>query len=111
MITAQQAARWITAADYGQKLIYHVGRLCNDADISMYDTPDARELYNVRKQMKEAFDNRNVYLFQRRIGDNKFEYIAIRRSNRRRNLDDRIRQSVKRIMEHYRNVPILDRAI
>lgn len=103
IVTAQEVARWITAAEYGSELVYHRGRLCEDADISIHDTADARELYNVSRMVRGAFDEGNVHLFTRRLGENNFEYIAIRKNRRRRGLEDRIRQTVKRLMENTRN--------
>lgn len=77
---------WIKNARPGKFYIYHTGFLTVDRG-HIVNTPDGGvfvctgEVHSLGKAAIEAFYAKRVHLFQRKLHDGVYEYIAVKRSN------------------------------
>jgi hypothetical protein len=72
---------WLSQAAPSEVLEYHRGFLIVDIDARMSGLPisDRREVAQVARRAMWAADNRLLHLVQRRIGPDRFSYLAIAR--------------------------------
>jgi hypothetical protein len=72
---------WLSQAAPNDTLEYHRGFLIVDIDARMSGLPlsDRRELVQVARRAMWAADNRLLHLVQRRVGPDRFSYLAIAR--------------------------------
>lgn len=81
---------WLDNANVGQTIIYHTGNLAIDRGNVIYDagvTSSGKFLYihneiveQLAVETLNAFEEGKVHLFQRKIHDNEYQYIAMKRS-------------------------------
>lgn len=76
---------WLATSPVGKFYIYHTGFLAIDrvkvivdekGDIVYSPVPEIHEL---AKLAIDAFEDNTVHLFQRKIHDNEYQYIAVKR--------------------------------
>jgi hypothetical protein len=78
-VTADEFVNWLGWADPGERIVYAVGFLgvaVHKADLNK--DPDGPRLEAVQKATWKAHERGNVYLVQRRLGPDKFEYRAVK---------------------------------
>lgn len=77
---------WIKNAKPGKFYIYHTGFLTVDRGTIVDDDPShplsvpVEPVHSLGKAAIEAFDAKRVHLFQRKIHDGVYQYIAVKRS-------------------------------
>lgn len=78
--------RWLNGADRKERRVYHVGHLAQDRWIISFEPGDGSiseyqdpELQMLADTVYAAYQAGKVYLLQRKIGENTYEYIAERR--------------------------------
>lgn len=80
-VTEIDFCAWLSQAAPGDALQYHCGFLILDVDprITSLGNADRLELIQVAARALWAWDKRLVHLVQRRLGENRFSYLAIAR--------------------------------
>lgn len=73
----EEFREWIDTAQTGQVYVYHTGFLVVDRCSSGRILPNTHYIANLAL---EAFDAGKLHLFQRKIHDGVYEYIAMKRS-------------------------------
>ena len=87
-VSIEQFHDWFKEARTGDFLVYHKGNLCLDRCTALdggdtsHCTPASWELGALANYAMEAFHERRVHLFQRKLSDHEYEYIAVKRSKR-----------------------------
>lgn len=86
-MTADELQKWIDTATAGQVITYYTGFLGRDRfsgdivtfkDENLYlEVPDIADLAEVAIT---AFDIGKVHLFQRKLAENRYDYIAMKRA-------------------------------
>lgn len=72
---------WLDHAAAGQVYVYHTGRLDTDRGTCLGDVwISAGDIDQLGDMAYEAFVGGKVHLFQRKLHDNEYEYIAMKRS-------------------------------
>lgn len=89
-ISAADFKKWIKNANTGQTIIYYTGRL--DVDRGACVEVDGYSYFSANEEVDAlgtlaygAFSDRKVHLFQRKLRDNVYQYIAMKRSPYGRN--------------------------
>lgn len=82
LITEIDLCAWLSQAEPGDALEYHRGFLILDVDrrISQLANADRLELIQVARRAMWAAEKGLACLVQRRLGENRFSYLAIARS-------------------------------
>ncbi len=78
LISQSEFSAWLAKAQPGQPIIYGTGSYCSKANGVKYEAADAAY---------KAHQNRQVLLFQRRMGGGVYEYIAVKAPINFRQLD------------------------
>lgn len=84
-------SKWIANAKASEVYVYHTGFLAIDRGVYIGDISDGGlfipnpEVDTVARMAIDASDAEKVYLFQRKLHDKVYDYIAIKRSKYRRN--------------------------
>ena len=80
-VTEIDFCAWLSQAAPRDALEYHCGLLVLEVDprITSLSNPDRLELIQVAARALWASDNGLVHLVQRRLGENRFSYLAIAR--------------------------------
>ena len=80
-VTEIDFCAWLSQAAPRDALEYHCGFLVLDVDprITSLSNPDRLELIQVAARALWASDKGLVHLVQRRLGENRFSYLAIAR--------------------------------
>lgn len=77
---------WIKSAKVGKVFIYHTGHLAVDRGVIVDNGTDMPlfipngDIHELGKLAIRAFEQGVVYLFQRKLHDNVWEYIAMKKS-------------------------------
>ena len=69
LVSQEEFHAWIIKAHRGQSLIYGTGSYCSKANAVKYEAADA---------VYKAYQNRQVFLLQRRAGGGVYDYIAVK---------------------------------
>jgi hypothetical protein len=81
---------WLNNSLTGSVMIYHTGSLGNDRG-RFVSSPDGLvwqaegPVNEVAKELVAAFDAGKVHLFQRKVSDMKYDYLAVKASRYARN--------------------------
>lgn len=80
-ITEMDLCAWLSEAPFGEALEYHRGFLVIDTDprVSGFGNQVRLELVQLAQRAFWASEQRLVHLVQRRLGENRFSYLAIAR--------------------------------
>lgn len=86
-ITGNSFCIWVGQALPGDQIQYHAGFLGIDTspESSPLSETDRRRLAAVAAAARRAFESDLVHLFQKRLGHNRFAYIAVARQKPRAN--------------------------
>lgn len=84
-MTAGEFKEWLHTSKAGQPCIYHTGFLAVDRgfyvgtveDIGFIPNPVVHEL---AKDVLQAWDDNKIHLFQRKLHDSVYQYIAVKKS-------------------------------
>lgn len=71
---AQELAKWAGAAERGERITYHIGHLATDRGIGKEVNAPLVELSNTVMKLVGA---EIILVAQKRIAEDKYEYIAI----------------------------------
>lgn len=82
LLSEIELCAWLSQAEPNDVLEYHRGFLVLDIDprISSFANDDRLELIQLASRARWVSDKRLVHLVQRRLGENRFSYLAIARS-------------------------------
>jgi hypothetical protein len=78
-VTADQFMNWLGLASSGERIVYAVGFLsvaAHKADVEK--DPGAPKLNAVQAAAWKAYERSRVHLFQRRLGPERYEYLAVK---------------------------------
>lgn len=81
-ITAEYFNNWVRTAKPGWELVYHVGHLAFDRETVYEETGRVRRYepqHSTGNAAYAAYEDGLVELFQKRISENRWHYIARRR--------------------------------
>ena len=80
LLTTSVFRRWVAIAAIGNQLVYHEGYLACDRAPEI-PTAESRRLHKVAQVIMNAAEDGRVHLVQRRLGEGRFAYIAVRAFN------------------------------
>ena len=78
-VTADEFVNWLGLAGPGEQIVYAKGFLSvavHKADLNR--DPDGPKLEAVQRAAWKAHERRAAHLVQRRLGDNEYEYLAVK---------------------------------
>lgn len=79
MVTLTEVHDWVRNAQHGDQLVYHTGYLANDRDPQRTEDKDRAVALNaIANRLHDALEQSRVTLCQRKVGDMRYVYVAIR---------------------------------
>lgn len=80
-VTRTEFGMWLACAEPGTILQYHNGFLALDVVVagSRFSASDRQEIVDIAGYARWASDEHMVHLVQRRLGPNRFAYLAVMR--------------------------------
>jgi hypothetical protein len=86
-VKAHEFRKWVDTSNTGAVITYHTGFLSVDRVkmVALDSYKPVPEIHDLAMEAIEAFERGKVHLFQRKLSDMKYDYLAMKASKYARN--------------------------
>lgn len=84
--TVENLITWMNNSSHGDRITYYIGDLGSDRDVIKHSSlAVSRKINDIANAAMKMSKSGEAYLFQRRVDESKWRYIAVRRKIASRN--------------------------